>query len=198
MKPETKLAIDPNLIKASTAAQISPTPKAAFADVMGGVSAMGPASAELMAQWTGGSDMAGAVLNAAFSGVNVSGQLAAPAGYGGGGYGSSMPMSMGGYGGYGAYSSSPGVMGSPRYTTQTGFAGQRYGANDTLGMGAGDFDPAAQSGALLESMNTNNLKLLELQAMMQSNMQQWTTKSNILSADHRARMSMVEKFSARG
>lgn len=51
---------------------------------------------------------------------------------------------------------------------------------------------------LMEIMNQNNLKLIELQALMQSNMQVWNTKSNILSADHRAKMAMIEKFSARG
>jgi len=50
---------------------------------------------------------------------------------------------------------------------------------------------------MIEAMRAENLQLLELQAMMQSNMQTWTTKSNILSADHRARMRMIEKFSAR-
>lgn len=51
---------------------------------------------------------------------------------------------------------------------------------------------------MINTMNQNNLKLLELQAVMQSNMQGWNTKSNILSADHRARMAMIEKFTARG
>ena len=51
---------------------------------------------------------------------------------------------------------------------------------------------------LINTMNQNNLQLLELQATMQSNMQGWNTKSNILSADHRARMAMIEKFTARG
>ena len=50
----------------------------------------------------------------------------------------------------------------------------------------------------MEVMNQNNLQLIELQAIMQSNMQTWNTKSNILSADHRAKMSMIEKFTARG
>ena len=51
---------------------------------------------------------------------------------------------------------------------------------------------------MINTMNQNNLQLLELQAVMQSNMQGWNTKSNILSADHRARMAMIEKFTARG
>jgi hypothetical protein len=51
---------------------------------------------------------------------------------------------------------------------------------------------------MINTMNQNNLQLLELQAVMQTNMQGWNTKSNILSADHRARMAMIEKFTARG
>ena len=51
---------------------------------------------------------------------------------------------------------------------------------------------------MINTMNSNNLGLLELQAVMQNNMQAWNTKSNILSADHRARMAMIEKFTARG
>jgi hypothetical protein len=51
---------------------------------------------------------------------------------------------------------------------------------------------------MINTMNQNNLQLLELQATMQSNMQSWNTKSNILSADHKARMAMIEKFTARG
>jgi hypothetical protein len=50
---------------------------------------------------------------------------------------------------------------------------------------------------MINTMNQNNLQLLELQAVLQSNMQSWNTKSNILSADHRARMAIVEKFTAR-
>jgi len=51
---------------------------------------------------------------------------------------------------------------------------------------------------MINTMNQNNMELLQLQATMQSNMQGWNTKSNILSADHRARMAMIEKFTARG
>lgn len=160
-------------------------PKTAFGDVLGGVSAMGPATAELVGQWSGGADLAGAVLNAAFSGVNVS------AGF--------TPTSMGGYGGYGAYTSTPGLMGTPGYTTQPGYVSGKFATNTpTTSTGTPIDDPAQYQQEIMQTMNTNNLKLLELQAMMQSNMQSWTTKSNILSADHRARMSMIEKFTARG
>jgi hypothetical protein len=50
---------------------------------------------------------------------------------------------------------------------------------------------------LINSMNQNNLELLELQALMQSNMQAWNTKSNILNADHRVKTTMIEKLSPR-
>lgn len=81
--------------------------------------------------------------------------------------------------------------------------GPRAGLYQTVG-GAGGSDPVIpgaagfSTGDLINSMNQNNLHLLELQATMQSNMQAWNTKSNILSADHRARMAMIEKFTARG
>lgn len=176
MKP---IQINPAEIKAQMKGKAATAaPKAAFGDVLDGFSAMGPATAELVSQWSGGSETAGAVLNAAFSGINLS--------------------SAGGVGAasYGAYGTMPGLMGAPRYTTQTGFAGGKAGSPVP---GAQNLDdPAAYQGEIMQTMNTNNLKLLELQAMMQSNMQTWTTKSNILSADHRARMSMIEKFTARG
>lgn len=184
------IQIDPKVIKAQIKGKAAATPKAAFGDVLAditaGVSAMGPASAELVGQWTGGSDMAGAVLNAAFSGVNVTGGYA----------------SASGYGGYGPYTSSPGLMGSPGFTTQTGFVGgaraataQPYGG-DVTNVASVD-DPTQYQQEIMQSMNTNNLKLLELQALMQSNMQSWTTKSNILSAHHRMQMTMIEKLHAR-
>ena len=79
----------------------------------------------------------------------------------------------------------------------------RSGATGSLG-GLGDSNSSVVSGTdgfsqmdMINTMNQNNLQLLELQAVMQSNMQQWNTKSNILSADHRARMAMIEKFTAR-
>ena len=80
-----------------------------------------------------------------------------------------------------------------------------YGAKDAgIGMPGGGtaaavpgYDGFSQSD-MINTMNQNNLQLLELQATMQSNMQAWNTKSNILSADHRARMAMIEKFTARG
>lgn len=103
----------------------------------------------------------------------------------------------------GAYGSTPGVMGvgsyggsveslmgigTAKYTT--GYGSDAY----TGGVGGTGVDQMQ----LINTLNDNNLQLLELQAVMQSNMQMWTTRSNILSADHRARMSIVEKFNARG
>lgn len=175
MKP---LPINPQEIKAGVTGKTGKAqPKAAFSDVMDGVLAMGPAAAELTAQWTGGSQLAGAVLNAAFSGIGTtSGGM--------------------GYSAYGSYADTPGVFGSPRYTTQTGVTGS--GITGMTGVGATVDDPALYQREIMTTMNANNLKLLELQGLMQSSMQSWTTKSNILSADHRARMSIIEKFTARG
>lgn len=194
MKP---IQIDPNAIKTEVAKSArAGSPKAAFSDILNGVSAMGPATNELVGQWTGGNENAGAVLNAAFSGIGVTAGAASPAGFGAAG-------------GYGAYSDYPGLFGSPRYTTQPGAiaptgatpgTGVRYaGSGGATSLGQTDpNDPAQYQYEIMTTMNSNNLKLLELQALMQSNSQAWTTKSNILSADHRSRMSMIEKFSARG
>jgi len=90
------------------------------------------------------------------------------------------------------------MMGSPRYGTQGGYVNAKHAGPTGLNPAGDVTDPAQYQQELMQTMNANNLKLLELQALMQSNMQSWTTKSNILSADHRARMSMIEKFSARG
>lgn len=94
------------------------------------------------------------------------------------------------------------------------FGAPSYAAGGAVGFGAqtaggslGSLDPNApvvpgtegfSQMDMITTMNDNNLELLNLQATMQSNMQGWTTKSNILSADHRARMAMIEKFTARG
>lgn len=178
------LQINPNAIKEAVKSKAGAgAPKAAFNDVLAGISAMGPATGELMSQWTGGNDKAGAVLNAAFSGIDVAG------GYSAGGA----------YGAYGPYSASPGVFGTPSYTTQAGFTSGKYASSGITGLGGTNIDdPAQYQQQIMQTMNENNLKLLELQALMQSNMQSWTTKSNILSADHRARTSIIEKFTARG
>ena len=178
-----KLAsIDPGEIRLKAATSSGVRGKAAFSDVLGGISDMGPAAAELVGQWTGGSEFAGAVLNAAFSGIDAMS----------GGYNAAA---------YSPYSTYPGIMGSPRYGSAGGvYATASYGGmtSSIPGVGAtGVEDPSQYTREIMTTMNQNNLKLLELQALMQSNMQSWTTKSNILSADHRSRMSMIEKFTAR-
>jgi len=162
----------------------------AMNSAFGATSAAGPAMYEFM--WQGGaSDTALTVLNAAFSGMNA---LQQPGG------GMAMTgMGMGGMGGMGSAGTVPGMMGTGRYSTTGGFmdgAKGQFGVQDPNATNIDD--PASYQYELMQTMNSNNLKLLELQALMQSNMQSWTTKSNILSADHRARMAMIEKFSARG
>ncbi|PJA21023.1 MAG: hypothetical protein COX62_03585 [Deltaproteobacteria bacterium CG_4_10_14_0_2_um_filter_43_8] len=163
-----------------------------FDSFLGAVDAMAPMNAELMYQATG-SNTAAAVLHGAFTGM---GGAAGSYGYGGASYGGF----GGGAGGFGALSEYPGMMGVGGSSTlgtglpAYGKASGPTGLADTPGGATGNLP----TGDLINTMNTNNLKLLELQAVMQSNMQSWNTKSNILSADHRARMAMIEKFSARG
>jgi len=158
-----------------------------FDAFMGAVDAMAPMNTELMYQATGSSNAA-AVLHGAFTGV---GGAAASYGAGSGVSGAG----FGGYGGYGALSEYPGMMGVGSYGTYAGVAGK---ATSPTGLPEGKATGDLPTGQLMDTMNLNNLKLLELQATMQSNMQAWNTKSNILSADHRARMAMIEKFAARG
>jgi hypothetical protein len=103
-------------------------------------------------------------------------------GYTGAGYGSSVPSLAGGY--------NPGFKAA---STGTSLGGLSDGSSAVV-PGTDGFSQMD----MINTMNSNNLGLLELQAVMQSNMQAWNTKSNILSADHRARMAMIEKFTARG
>lgn len=135
-----------------------------------------PAAAEFVRQGTG-NYTAAAVLHSAFS--------AFPGAAGG--------QQMAGATGFGSYGESPGMMGAGKFASGINTAGGQVGAEipGMEGSGLSQMD-------LINTMNANNLKLLELQAVMQNNMQAWNTKSNILSADHRARMAMVEKFTARG
>lgn len=147
-----------------------------FDATMGAISAMAP-MATATNQVYGGSPNSGAVLAAAFGGINELG------------------AQRGGFGGYAGAS----YGGAPYMAA--GFGAQYAGGS------IGTLDPNAPvvPGTegfthmdMINTMNQNNLQLLELQAVMQSNMQGWNTKSNILSADHRARMAMIEKFTARG
>lgn len=145
-----------------------------FSDVMSVAGAFAPLAGELTYQTTGNSNAA-AVLHSAFSTM--------PVAFGGRGAGG------GGLGGL--MSNDSGIMGANAY-------GAGYGMDpgvDPNGAVPGTGSTQAQ---LLDQMNTNNLELLSLQAMMQNNMQQWTTKSNILKASHDAKMAMIQHFAPRG
>jgi len=103
------------------------------------------------------------------------------------------------FSGFGA--ASPSLAGGSAVGASLGYPGMKY--TETGGMLPGSSSSSVVPGTdysqadMINTMNQNNLQLLELQAMMQSNMQAWNTKSNILSADHRARMAMIEKFTTR-
>lgn len=155
----------------------------AFGDFLAGVSAMTPFATEFTQQATGNTNAA-TVLNAAFASFP-----AAASAFAGGGAAPSYAASPYGYAPslpYGASTTLPGI-------------GADYPSTQNL-VGGGQAVPGTNlsQAQLMDIMNQNNLRLIELQAIMQSNMQTWNTKSNILSADHRAKMSMIEKFTARG
>lgn len=159
-----------------------------FGDFLGGVSAMTPFATEFTRQATGNVNAA-TVLNAAFT--SFPGAAGSFSGMGAPSWSSA---------GYSPYGLPPGLGGLNNNYTGGGLAqtmpyGGVTGAGNTPVPGTGGSMNQAQ---LMEVMHQNNLQLIELQAMMQSNMQVWNTKSNILSADHRAKMSMIEKFTARG
>ena len=183
------IRIEPSEIKKPQGKSASGAP-GNFDSFLGAVDAMAPMNTELMYQATGSSNAA-AVLHGAFTGVSGA---AGSYGYGSGGASSA---GWGGTGGFGALSEYPGIMGVGSSGTYTG--GMTTASYKGAGM-PGDYkaaSPDIPTGQVLDSMNMNNLKLLELQAVMQSNMQAWNTKSNIISADHRARMAMIEKFAVR-
>jgi hypothetical protein len=145
-----------------------------FNVMLDAVSAMG-GTATTATQMYGGSNSS-AVLAAAFSGITGGAQS-----LGGGASMTSAPSFAGGYGAGAHFASAGGSLGS-------------LDPNAPVVPGTEGFSQMD----MISTMNQNNLQLLELQATMQSNMQGWTTKSNVLSADHRARMAMIEKFTARG
>ena len=170
--------IEPNQIKSNAKAQMGTPGK--FNAFLGTVDAFAPMNIEIMNQAAGGN--AAAILNGAFTGTSQATQS-----WGGAG---AAPTAAGfgtGLGGYGALSEYPGMMGAGKY------------ASGVVGAGGGTVpgDPSVYTGDLMSAMNSNNLKLLELQATMQSNMQGWQTKANILSADHRMRLAMIEKYTGR-
>lgn len=187
---------NPIEIQKQTQAQMQNQPKGAikaqgmeFGDFLAGVSAMTPFATEFTRQSTGDVNATN-VINAAFASFPASASAFA----GGAGPG----FSQASLSPYGLPASAQFASGG--YSTgMPGFAGHDP---QTHGLGSPNAEVAPGTGMtqfqLMETMNQNNLKLIELQAIMQSNMQTWNTKSNILSADHRAKMSMVEKFSARG
>lgn len=147
-----------------------------FGVAMAGVeTAGGMLGASPLASSIGPTTNAGAVLAAAFGGVNA-GMGAASGGF---------PSYAGGVKASGMYG-----MGIPGMEGVSGIPGST-GTSVVPGTeGFTQWD-------MINSMNQNNLQLLELQAMMQSNLQSWNTRSNILNADHRAKMAMVEKLSPR-
>ena len=120
------------------------------------------------------SPTAGAVLSAAFGGIGAAG--AAMGQYNAPMFAGATNMSAGMGGGL------PGLQG-----------GVSGGTGGSVIPGTEGFSQSD----MINSMNQNNLQLLELQAMMQSNMQAWNTKSNILNADHRVKTTMIEKLSPR-
>ena len=182
------LKIDPNMVKKMSAGKAASVGKD-FNAWLGAANAFGPMSSAVANQ--GGSPTAATVLSAAFSGMQTyqshSGGGMGMSGYGGG-YGSAM-----GIGGGGGGAGVPGMMGVGGKTAGYNPGGAGGVAGEEVVPGTG-----FQTWELMDNMNQNNLKLLELQALMQNNMQSSNTKANILSADHRAKMAMIEKFSARG
>ena len=141
------------------------------------VGAMQPMGMTVNEQYGSSSPTSQAVLASAFSGVQSTNVVTAGASY---------PSLAGGGGALAEYA-------GPRAGLYQQAGGAIPGADQAAIPGTEGFT----TGDLINTMNTNNLHLLELQATMQSNMQAWNTKSNILSADHRARMAMIEKFTAR-
>ena len=161
-----------------------------FGDFLAGVSAMTPFATEFTRQSTGDVNATN-VINAAFASFP-----AASSAFVGG---ASPSWSQAGFSPYGMPAAASMTPAFGQSTALPGLAGH---SPQTHGLANPGTEIAPGTGMtqfqLMEVMNQNNLKLIELQAIMQSNMQTWNTKSNILSADHRAKMSMIEKFTARG
>lgn len=182
-----QMTLNPDAVRSGDRRGLKATSVGSGADfgvMLDAIGAMGPTAATAGQMY--GSTNSAAVLGAAFSGIGASSQQM------GGGMGA-----MGASHGAGLYGST--ATGAPYLA-----AGMDYKATN-IGMGGMDPNTPAVPGAqgmsqmeLIQTMNQNNLQLLELQAVMQNSMQGWNTKSNILSADHRARMAMIEKFAARG
>ncbi len=196
MTPAPQIRIDPKAIQVEAVKKSTGVDKAkgisSFNAYMSSANALGPFAGELTYQ-TSGNVNAATVLSAAFSSFPAA--ASAFAGYGAPpSYAAGYSMGMG-MGGTITDQQVPGLGGSPGIMR----AAYTPGAIGTSGSTPVTPDnPNFTQAELLQTMNQNNLALLELQAVMQSNMQQWNTKSNVLSADHRAKMSLIEKFTARG
>ena len=181
----SSIKIDPKAVQnnASKPLEVSKAKAAvsSFDSMMGAVGAMGPFAQEL-SYGMSGDPTATSVIAAAFSSFP-----AAASSLSGGAAAVGYPS----YAGVGGYTQSdsqvPGISGAGVYGSQS-----YIGGNSQIG------GTSVTTYGLMQTMNQNNLQMLELQAVMQSNQQQWTTKSNILASDHRAKMSMIEKFTARG
>ncbi len=174
MEPINIKAIQANAIRSSGPKAVGTK---SFDDFLGAVDAMSGAATTAGQMY--GPVNASTVLSSAFSGVSQLSAMSAPSYASGAGMGG---VSSPGYMGYGKSSSA--------------YLSSSIAGTDSTSVIPGT-DGYSQAD-MINTMNQNNLQLLELQALMQSNMQSWNTKSNILSADHRARMAMIEKFTARG
>lgn len=173
------IGIDPSQVKSKFRAQKVRTGKG-FDTFLTAMDAVG---GTLGAAGVGGGTKASAVISAAFSGMS------AGAGLMGGGAGMTGVPGLGGSAGIYASAGVPGL-GVPGMENVSGIPGSTGGEVIPGTEGFTQWD-------MINTMNTNNLKLLELQALMQANMQAWNTKSNILNADHRVKTTMIEKLSPR-
>ena len=169
--------INPLAIKAGSKPKAMSTGKD-FNAFLGAVEAFAPAGATAGQMY--GDVNSSTVLGAAFSGVSTLNAQTAGGGVPSFAHGTGASYAGGGFGG--------GFAGTPAFSKGVAGGGQAVVAG-TNGFNRAD---------LVNSLHSNSLELLELQATMQTHLQQSNIKSNILSADHRARMSMIEKFTARG
>ena len=166
------IGIDPSTLRQSGLGRAKASTTNKFDMSLAGASAdamMGVANA---AVGSSGNATARTVLSAAFGGLSQG-----------------VSAGMGGMGGSsGVYMSSGADM-----TGLGGLTGTSGASGTAVVPGTEGFSQAD----MMNTMNQNNLQLLELQAMMQNNMQAWNTKSNILNADHRVKTTMIEKLSPR-
>lgn len=180
------LAIDPKAMRSNMSSSKAMSTSKDFNAFLGGFNAFGDASVEAANQFSSNSNAA-TVLAAAFSGTTTYGNL----------QGGGSPTSFMGSGYSGA---SYGATGSTEQMLGLGYGTGKYSSGYDVGTTSSSeavTGTGVNTGELINTMNTNNLKLLELQAAMQGYMQAWTTKSNLLSTHHKAQMTMVEKLNTR-